>query len=102
MRDMKNVNQKQAKINGWNIIVPFAPDCEVIAKAVYEDGESCLRIMKSTKRFKVPGGWIYNISTEVHSNREKPDQVVSVAEAVTFVPEPPITITDADAGQGTE
>lgn len=80
MRNMENLNQEQAEKNGWKILVPFVPDCEVIGKAVYEGDNQ--RIMKSTKRFKVDGGWIYNTSTELHKGDE-----VSIAEALVFVPE---------------
>ena len=79
MRDMKNLNQEQATKNGWNILVPFVPDCEVMGKAVYESDNQ--RIMKSTKRFKVEGGWIYNTSTEIHKGDE-----IAIAEALVFVP----------------
>jgi len=78
MRDMKNLNQEQAKASGWNILVDLGS--EVIGKATYEAGN--LEIMKSTKRFKVEGGWIYNTSTEIHKGEQ-----VSVAEALVFVPE---------------
>ena len=80
MRNMENLNQEQATKNGWNILVPFVPDSEVIGKAVYEADN--LRIMKSTKRIKVNGGWIYNTSTEIHKGEQ-----VSIAEALVFVPE---------------
>jgi len=80
MRNMKNLNQKQAKKHGWNILVPFVPDSEVIGKATYDDG--VIRIMKSTKRFIVPGGWLYNTTTEIHKFGN-----VAVAEALAFVPD---------------
>jgi len=57
----------------------------VPGKAVVESGDDCARdyrIMKSTKRFKVNGGWVYNTSTEYHK-----DGRVSVAEAMAFVPD---------------
>jgi len=41
-----------------------------------------MRIMKSTKRFKVNGGWIYNTSTEIHEGDD-----IAIAEALAFVPE---------------
>lgn len=80
MRDMTNVNEEQAQKNGWNILVPFVPACEVIGKASYKDDD--MIIMKSTKRIKVEGGWIYNTSTEIHKGNN-----ISVAEALVFVPE---------------
>lgn len=78
MRDMTNMSQEDAKKNGWLVIKPL--ECEVVGKATYENGE--ISIMKSTKRFKVPGGWIYNTSTEVHKWSN-----ISVAEAMVFVAE---------------
>ncbi len=82
MRDMKLTSNEEAKKAGWEIIVPFPG--ELVGKAVLEGGSesSPLNIMKSTKRFKVEGGWIYNTSTEIH----KRDQV-AIAEALVFVPE---------------
>ncbi len=86
MRDMTNASTEQAKQNGWNIIKEL--NCEVVGKAILDnseinsEGKSILiKIMKSTKRFKVEGGWIYNTSTEYH----KGDQI-SIAEALVFVP----------------
>ena len=78
-RNMNNTSNDEAKKNGWKIVVPFPS--EVIGKAVYETDE--VQIMKSTKRFRVPGGWIYNTSTEYNALNAAP----SVAEALVFVPE---------------
>lgn len=79
MRSMINTTNEEAKKASWKIIVPFPS--EVVGKATYEDKN--MRIMKSTKRFKVPGGWIYNTSTE----HIAADCTASVAEALVFVPE---------------
>ncbi len=88
MRDMSNVSHDQAGKNGWKIVKPL--NCEVVGKATFDgtcadgSGNSCgLEIMKSTKRFKVPGGWIYNTTTEIHKG-----SMVSCAEALAFVPDP--------------
>lgn len=81
-RNLKNTSNKEAKENGWEIVKPL--EMEVIGKAVYEynmPGETKISIMKSTKRFKVDGGWMYNTSTEIHKGNK-----VSVAEALAFVP----------------
>ena len=78
-REMINMSQDQAQKNGWDIVKPF--ECEVIGKAVYEGKADGIRIMKSTKRFKVAGGWIYNTSTEIYRGN-----LASVAEALCFVP----------------
>jgi len=77
-RNMINTNEVEATKNGWKIIVPFPG--ELIGKAVFDNG--AIRIMKSTKRFKVPNGWMYNTSTEVEDNNGE----ISVAEALAFVP----------------
>jgi len=86
-RDLKNMSHEQAESNGWQVLKPL--DCEVMGKAVYQDGEE--KVMKSTKRFPVwlvdinktntLLGWIYNTSTEYHKGGQ-----VSIAEALVFVP----------------
>ncbi len=83
MRDMDITSNEEAKAKGWKIIVPFPG--EVVGKAVYKEAEDAgreLSIMKSTKRLRVPGGSIYNTSTEIHKERR-----VSIAEALVFVPD---------------
>lgn len=79
MRSLKNMSHEEAQKNGWEILKPL--NCEVVGKAIFNDSPSGVRIMKSTKRFEVPGGWVYNTSTEIH----KQDKV-AVAEALVFVP----------------
>lgn len=79
-RSLTNLNKDDAAKSGWKILKEL--DCEVVGKAVFEAGNES--IMKSTKRFKVPGGWIYNISTEYHANN---GAMVAVAEAAVFVPD---------------
>lgn len=80
MRDMKVTSNEEAKTAGWEIVVPFPG--ELVGKATYSDPAADVEIMKSTKRFKVEGGWIYNTSTEIHKGGN-----ASVAEALVFVPE---------------
>lgn len=83
MRNITNITAKDAKKDGWKIHkLPNDKDFEVIAKATYEKNGQ--KIMKSTKRFKCLGGWIYNTSTEFQSYNGE----ISVAEALAFVPEP--------------
>lgn len=77
MRNLTNMNIEDSKKNGWETLKPL--NCEVVGKAVYKKG--ALSIMKSTKRFAVEGGYIYNTSTEIHKGKE-----VAVAEALVFVP----------------
>lgn len=79
MRDLKVTSNEEAKQAGWSLIVPFPG--ELVGKAVYDTPH--LSIMKSTKRFAVPGGFIYNTSTEIHKGTQ-----VAVAEALVFVPIP--------------
>uniref|UniRef100_A0A6H1ZXU6 Uncharacterized protein n=1 Tax=viral metagenome TaxID=1070528 RepID=A0A6H1ZXU6_9ZZZZ len=78
MRAVTNLNHKDAQAVGWKILIPL--ECEVVGKAVLETKEET--IMKSTKRFKVEGGYIYNTSTEYHKGSE-----IAIAEALVFVPE---------------
>lgn len=77
-RNLKNLNQRDAQNAGWEVLKDL--QCEVIGKAVYD--HEGLRIMKSTKRFRVESGWLYNTSTE-YMFKDR----VSVAEALEFVPE---------------
>jgi hypothetical protein len=79
MRNLGNMSYEDAQRSGWEILKDL--DCEVIGKAVFNDKPLSINIMKSTKRFKVPGGWIYNTSVEYH----KQDKV-AIAEALVFVP----------------
>ena len=76
-RSLMNENTGMAISVGWKIIKDI--ECSLVGKAVYDDGAD--RIMKSTKKFPVEGGWIYNVSTEYHKGNQ-----VSVAEAAVFVP----------------
>lgn len=78
MRSFFNLTGTDAEKTGWKILTPL--NCEVVGKAVLNEAD--LNIMKSTKRFKVVGGWIYNTSTEIHKGGN-----ISVAEALVFVPE---------------
>lgn len=94
MRNLENLSHEDAQKSGWKILKPL--NCEVVGKAVLEDADNGITIMKSTKRFPVfskkPSpdgeknwiiGYIYNTSTEIHKGEQ-----VSVAEALVFVPEP--------------
>lgn len=82
MRNLRNMTQDDARKSGWDVVKPL--DCEVVGKAIYDTPH--LSIMKSTKRFVVPGGFIYNTSTEIHKGTQ-----VAVAEALVFVPELSLT-----------
>ncbi len=78
MRSLENLSHEDAQKEGWKILEPL--NCEVVGKATFADED--VSIMKSTKRFKVEGGWVYNASTEIH----KAGGQVSIAEALVFVP----------------
>jgi len=86
MRSLDNTTNEEAKSNGWEIVKPCF-SMEVVAKAVCKGDDR--DIMKSTKRFKVPGGWIYNTSTEYILWDYEKDCIknISIAEAITFVPD---------------
>ncbi len=77
-------NEEAAK-SGWEIVVPFPG--ELIGKATFsgymENSAIPIKIMKSTKRMNVSGGFIYNTTTEYHKG-----DTVSVTEALVFVPIP--------------
>jgi hypothetical protein len=69
-----NTNTADAIAAGWQ--VTGNPDVwELVCKA----SNPMLGIEKSTKRMKVPGGWVYQASTRTPSG---------VAEALAFVPDP--------------
>ena len=78
MRNMENATNDQATQNGWKILVPFPG--ELIGKAIYKDAN--VQIMKSTKRLKVPGGYLYNVTTELYCGKDP-----AIAEALAFVPD---------------
>lgn len=74
MRNLSITNPGQAKASGWVVDAGDPSAWECISKAHNSD----LGVMKSTKRLKVPGGWLYQVTTE------RPD---AIAEALAFVPE---------------
>lgn len=86
MRNVTNMTTEDATKSGWKVLKDI--EAEVIGKAILID--NTLTIMKSTKRFAVPGGWIYNITTEINRGG-----AISVAEAATFVPTPKETSYDS-------
>jgi len=87
MRKITNMSKKESQKNGWQTLKPL--NCEVVGKAIFDDtvnrdgspNLAGMSIMKSTKRFRVVGGWIYNTSTEIHKRSQ-----VAIAEALVFVP----------------
>lgn len=64
-----------AKTSGWTIDKGDHGAWECICKA--HDATT----MKSTKRMAVPGGWLYQVTTEIRAGGH-----VAVAEALEFVP----------------
>jgi len=69
-----NVTPEDARNNGWVIDHGDPGAWECVCKAHNND----LRIMKSTKRMRVPGGWLYLVTTQI--NQES-------SEALAFVPD---------------
>ena len=84
-RKMDIASNEEAKAAGWEIVVPFPG--KVVGKATFVGemtwGEQSyhIEIMKSTKRLVVPGGFLYNTTTEFHKGNQ-----VAIAEALAFVP----------------
>ena len=72
-RDLSTVHPDEAKRAGWVVDAGSPAAWECVAKAHNDQ----LGIMKSTKRMRVPGGWLYQVTTEGPNG---------YAEAVTFVP----------------
>lgn len=72
-RALDNVTPEQAAQNGWKVVAGESNAWETVAKACNDQ----IGIMKSTKRMRVPGGFLYQVSTEGPRG---------YAEAVTFVP----------------
>jgi hypothetical protein len=69
-----NTNTADAVASGWQI--SGNPDIwQLMCKASNAD----LGIEKSTKRMRVDGGWLYQVSTRTHAG---------AAEALAFVPDP--------------
>lgn len=73
-RDFSHTKANDARDGGWVVHAGDPSDWECISKASNKD----LGIMKSTKRMKVEGGWLYQVSTETPQG---------VAEALCFVEE---------------
>ncbi|MFA4836312.1 MAG: hypothetical protein WC749_09620 [Dehalococcoidia bacterium] len=73
-RNLGNINPQTAKASGWVVDAGDPGIWECVCKAHNDDAD----IMKSTKRMKVPGGWLYQVTTE---------SPLGIAEALAFVPE---------------
>lgn len=75
---LANTNPEQAKATGWVVDKGDPDDWECVSKAHNDQtGE-----MKSTKRLRVPSGYIYQMTTKTPA---------SVAECAVFVPSLPFT-----------
>ena len=74
-RDLSNTNPQGAARTGWVVDAGDPGVWELICKAHNDDAG----IMKSTKRMAVPGGWLYQVTTEGPHG---------CAEAIAFVPDP--------------
>jgi hypothetical protein len=81
---------------GWNVVIKDEEEnpagWELVQKASYEDDDE--RVLHTTKRRKVPGGWIYENYTEIVLKAKFSDMLVPIAsraltsaKAMCFVPE---------------
>ena len=87
-RDLSNTSPEDAAKTGW-VVDAGAPDTwETVAKA----HNSNLGLMKSTKRMKVEGGYLYQATTEGPSG---------YAEALAFVPAADIQLRKQSDRRGT-
>ena len=75
MRDLSATSPEQAKTSGWVVDVGSPGAWECICKA-HNDS---IGIMKSTKRMRVHGGYLYQVTTECPNGS---------AESLAFVPGP--------------
>jgi len=73
MRDLSHTKANDARKGGWVVDAGDPSDWECVIKAHNDE----LGIMKSTKRMRVEGGYLYQVTTE-HPNGN--------AEALAFVP----------------
>ena len=86
-----NTNTADAKANTPDLKITGDPDAwELVCKA----SSASQGWMKSTKRMRVDGGWLYQVSTE-HTRTVTDDYdlvvesyVSACAEALVFVPDP--------------
>ena len=76
MRDLHNT-ETPAQAEG--VQVTGDPNCwELLSKASH----ACEGWMKSTKRMRVPGGWLYQVTTELRGHG-----MLACSDALTFVAE---------------
>lgn len=86
-RDLSNTTSEDAAKSGW-VVDAGAPDTwETVAKA----HNSNLGLMKSTKRMKVEGGYLYQVTTEGPNG---------YAEALQFVPAPDAQLRRQSGSRG--
>lgn len=87
-RNLSHTTAEDAAKSGW-VVDAGAPDTwETVAKAHNKD----LMIMKSTKRMKVEGGYLYQVTTEGPNG---------YAEALQFVPAPDVQLRKQSDRRGT-
>ena len=78
-RALHNTNTADARASASDIAVTGNPDAwELVCKA----SSASQGWMKSTKRMKVPGGWLYLVTTE----HRYPGSLPACAETLAFVP----------------
>lgn len=76
-RELSNTDTAAAKTNGWAVDKGNPDAWELIVKAHNAE----LGMMKSTKRMKVDGGYLYCVTTEVNRH----DGKLAISEAIAFV-----------------
>lgn len=83
-RALDNTNTATATATTSDIVVSGNPDVwELVCKA----SSKAQGWMKSTKRMKVPGGWLYQVTTEHRAGGVASGYVTACAEALAFVPD---------------
>jgi len=79
-RSLANVDPASAAASTPDIVVHGDPGAWVLICKASSQSQGW---MKSTKRMKVAGGWLYQVTTEHRAN----GVVTACAEALTFVPD---------------
>lgn len=80
-RDLSNHDMPSATASTPDIVVHGDPGAWVVVGKASSKAQGW---MKSTKRLRVEGGWLYQATTEHRAN----GVVTACAEALAFVPDP--------------
>ncbi len=90
-RTHQTFTPEQAAESGWSkvpapTIAGHGADWETVCKWTFAGRAQS--ILKSTKRLQVPGGWLYQVTTEVLlPAKEGFPEHIECAEALAFVPD---------------